>query len=152
MDSNSTKLKIIVFLILAVNLNGFCLSQSATTKKVIEAMEKHDYAELEKHFRGFERKLDPEIAYFMGLHFEENNDEEKAKRLYDFGWKKAEPYMAKMCAERRITLSPEITPFSVIEKFNRDYPGDMAGKIALAKNAYETKTTKKYFRRQESLR
>lgn len=143
MDSNSLKLKIFVFLIFVVNVCGFSAPRGSYNKKVIAAMSNRNYAELETLARGFERKLDPEIAYFAGLHFEENKNEDLAKRFYDFGWKKAEPYMAKMCAQRRIGLSVKVTPMSVIEKFNRNYPGDMAGKIALANNAYETKNYKK---------
>ena len=148
MDSNSFKLKICVFLFLAVNFCAFCAPFSPYNKKIVEAMAGRNYVELETLSRGFERKMDPEIAYFVGLHFEENENEELAKRFYEFGWKKADPYMAKMCAQRRIGLSVKITPVSVIEKFNRDYPGDMAGKIALANNAYETENYKKVIQRR----
>ncbi|MGL4987472.1 MAG: flagellar assembly lytic transglycosylase [Treponemataceae bacterium] len=117
---------------------GLKENENEYNQQVIKAMDQKNYTDLKAIFH--DRKnisaLNPDLAYFLALHFLEMEDIKMAQQLFDFGWKKASPTLSKMCAEKLIELEDEKKQYTTIEKYLQRYPADNAGKLNLAKFYY----------------
>ncbi|MGL4982156.1 MAG: flagellar assembly lytic transglycosylase [Treponemataceae bacterium] len=132
---------ILTFFSLSVFSKGSSEPLSNYNQSLTEAMDKKDYEKLQSflHEKRYESELNPDLAYFLGLHFVEMDELRMAQKLFDFGWKKASPILAKLCGEKSIEIASENEKLAVIEKYISLYPADYEGKLLLARHYYEKK-------------